>query len=169
MSRELRLRYDDLNNQLRVAREHTAEAKAQFDEAILRESIIEQELAIARDELDQALDLAANPDCDDDGDDDGDGQRAPLEPSPASPTGTPTVRPSIKATLQEFPKDGSSIAVADLRKKFDLSDGALNTRIQKAKKAGLVERAGWGQYKLTPEGKRLAIGLVAVPSAGGGG
>jgi len=65
--------------------------------------------------------------------------------------------PSIRETILAFPQDGSDTGLAELREKFGfLSDGAINTRLQKAKKAGLMEMVSWGRYKLTEEGERLS-------------
>ncbi len=76
-------------------------------------------------------------------------------------------RPSIRETVRAIPRDGE-IGTAELRETLGLSEGATYTRIQKAKRAGLVESAGWGKYKLTEEGKKLhGPVLKAVPGPNG--
>ena len=83
---------------------------------------------------------------------------APVEPVAETTTperGSPTgVLPSVWELLLITPMDGS-ISMDDLRSAFELTDAALNNRVAKAKKAGLMETAGWGRYQLTVKGKAL--------------
>ena len=67
------------------------------------------------------------------------------------------LRPSLLSTIQAFPLDGERIRVFDLRRKLVLSVGAVNTRLKHCRQVGLIERVGWGVYRLTDVGKTEII------------
>lgn len=54
-----------------------------------------------------------------------------------------------------MPDRADDIAVADLRAQMDLSESTINSRLQKAMKAGLVERPKHAHYRLTEAGQNL--------------
>jgi len=89
------------------------------------------------------------------------------------PSRPPQVRQSYWDLMVLIPKDGD-IGMEEVRNSFMGPDGvvrlsrkAINTRLSKAKRAGLIETAGWGRYKLTEKGKRLMWPpLAVVPGSG---
>jgi len=74
------------------------------------------------------------------------------KPSQEVATTAPRLPRSQRELVESFPPDKAT-GLQDLRQLLDLSDGGLNARIQKAMRAGLVERVAWGQYKLTEKGR----------------
>ena len=75
----------------------------------------------------------------------------PTRPDIPAPAG---VRQSVWDVALVLPRDGH-VGVEDLKEALGLSASALNTRITRAKQAGLVEAAGWGRYKLSEKGMKL--------------
>jgi len=151
----LRTEYDEASNQYREAKVRTAEAQSQLAEAKTRLDTAQAKEGAARlkvEELGTALDNALK------------GARTPQEQTARvpPPAAAPRINRSVKATVEAFPRDGSDIGLADLRAHFNLSEGAINTRVQKAKRQGLVESSRWGRYRLTEKGLRAVSGLRVV-------
>lgn len=157
--------YDKLVSELTKAKRETLEARRRYDTAKAKQESLEAEMEITREHIDEILWAAEPPK-----------QAAPAQDAPVpevrdakpEPVAPPFGhRPSIRATVRAIPKDGD-ITTAEIREALGLSEGATYTRIQKAKKAGLVESAGWGKYKLTEEGKKIHVPVLkAVPAADG--
>ncbi len=81
-----------------------------------------------------------------------DATQSPAEPTaPEAPEAT-GYRRSVLDTIKAFPRDGSEIRTQDLRKKLDLSEGAVNTRLKHCKNNDLVESTGYGRCRLTEKG-----------------
>lgn len=121
-----------------------AETQVAHEEARTAYQAIEGEL----DELGEVMDRALAPAVI---------KTAPVQQPPG--LGLP---PSVRSTLEAFPRDGDT-NLADLRAKFGLSTGAVNTRVAKAKQGGFIESTGWGRYGLTDKGKQAIMGLRVVP------
>jgi|APSaa5957512622_1039677.scaffolds.fasta_scaffold56106_2 hypothetical protein len=145
---QLRIEYDQAQEKVRKAKKHTMETKAHFDDAVSEQRTAENELKALRKTIDQLLSSAIQ--------------------SPKVSCGTPApdtskqelvsstdvgVNPSVKAIILLVPRDGE-ISRKELAAKLAIADTALNNRIQKAKKIGLLESAGWGLYQLTDDGKK---------------
>ena len=170
MTVDLLTRYDQLRTLHQKSCERVASLKRSLAEAQGQQERHWRELKKVRAELGQALS----------GDTSKSSGETPEVPSQAPapeahakpPTpetkpvpATPGLRPSIRQTVRAIPRD-SDIGTAEVREALGLSEGATYTRIQKAKRAGLVESAGWGRYKLTEEGKKLhGPVLQAVPAS----
>ncbi len=77
-----------------------------------------------------------------------------LPPPPPAAPGSKALRSSVWAVIHAIPLDGD-IRLENLRDTLQLTQAALNMRIIRAKRAGLIETAGWGSYRLTPEGRAL--------------
>lgn len=151
----LRTEYDEASNQYREAKVRTTEAKSQLAEAKTRLDAAQAKEEAAKlkvEELGAILDSALR------------AARTPQDQTArgVTPAAASRLNRSVRATVEFFPRDGSDLALADLRQHFKLSEGAINTRIGKAKKQGLVESAGWGRYRLTEKGIRALSGLRVV-------
>ena len=141
--------YDLLQERLRIAKAETATARDRYNTAVAEEQSAERDLITTRQVLVQKITNAPS------------GQRPPklVVSEPSEPDGTddpsPTgVQRSLRELIIAFPRE-AHVGVDDLQEHFKITKGALNTRIMKAKRAGLVESAGWGRYKLTPEGQKV--------------
>ncbi len=159
---ELRRSYDLLVETLRVQKIQLGQkktalknAKREYDEKVKVVDRLERQVAKRRAEIDQALAFATTVE--------GATDALPAEPAPVvaevkpepkqpAPKEPRPIPRSLRQLVEAFPADQST-GLRDLRHLLDLSDGGLNARIQNAKKAGLVERVGWGQYKLTDKGR----------------
>lgn len=139
---QLRVRYDKLKEQVAKAKETTAEAKLNYEQACVREQHIGEEFEAFRTALDAALDtLAAQEQVGTD--------LAPQSARAAEPLHVP---PYLRELIAAFPASGGVVQVAALCKALSLTTAQLNARIQKAKKLDLLARTGQGQYVLTPLG-----------------
>jgi len=171
MASDLLTTYDNAMVKLATAKAETAAAKAHYDDALDRERKAEADLADARAALQRAIGRGHGP-TPTPGPSAGDGAGGSASdgspPPPASdgstsdaPSGAtappppPGVRKSLWELVLAIPRDGD-VDMDDLRVKFNsITDAAINNRVTKAKKAGLVESAGWGRYALTDKGRKL--------------
>jgi len=145
-------KYDRAGERVRQLREKVGEAKAVYEAAKveLDEAVADQQSL--RDKVSAAL-------------------NAPVATAPtAVPVAVPkrkqsavSVPPALQELIDGFPLN-DTIKKADLGKALGLKDTVVHTRLQKAKKAGLVESAGWGVYQLSDDGKKArGTKLQAVP------
>lgn len=63
------------------------------------------------------------------------------------------IQPNHLEVLAAFPLDGA-LRFSDLEAALEVEGSALRSRIGKLKKMGLLESAGWGQYRLSEEGRK---------------
>ena len=147
MSSPLLTKYDRLQAELREAETAEAAAKSRHDDARAVTRAARKALEKARAEIDRAISIADSPPT-------ATGKAAPAAPAPtASPVKAPGhVRPSFRELILAFPEDGDT-GHEEVGKTLGLKYSAVNSRLHKAKKAGLVESAGWGRYRLTDAGK----------------
>jgi len=151
MSDDLLDRYDRLREQVQDARFCTDTAKTRYDEARAKQRALEKKLDAARADIKRAIEIA------------NDAPRPrrkekaprPEAPPPRSPPAPEGIRLSFWELLLAVPPDGD-VEMADLRAAFpDLNDGAINTRVTKAKKAGLLESASYGRHRLTAKARKI--------------
>jgi len=168
MATSLRVKYDRLVQRAAEAKARTARAKAKYDQARTDEQAVEHELEATRNALDKALagaEIAAEIDALLSDSKPKKATKAKPKPSGTPPLRVPPLRvpPFLLELCEAFPM-GSTITVAELREALALRDSALNTRLQKAKKLGLIERVAQATYALTTAGT-AAVGrrLQAVP------
>lgn len=159
----MRVKYDRLVQRAAEAKARTARAKAKYDQARTDEQVVEHELEATRNALDKALagaEIAAEIDALLSDSTPKKATKAKPKPSGTSPLRVP---PFLLELCEAFPM-GGTITVAELREALALRDSALNTRLQKAKKLGLIERVAQATYALTTAGT-AAVGrrLQAVP------
>lgn len=154
-------KYDRIREHLGELRVKTAAAKAAYDAALSEEKAVEHEFVATREALDALLGSAAGTRGDPTdasgtdvldemlGTKPSDSGIAP-EAIPPAPHG---VRPSFWELV--YIMRNGEIDKGKIRDRLKVSDSALATRIQKAKKAGVIETAGWGRYRLTEEGRKI--------------
>jgi len=138
---QLRIKYDRLKARLEEAKAKTAKAKSQYEHAKAHEAGVEADFNEVRAALDAALDAMA-----------GDGSKKVSVPAPASKTMPVHVPPYLRELVAAFPTSGTT-DLESLRAALSLPSTTVNTRIQKAKKLGLVVRSGRAEYSLTDLGK----------------
>lgn len=161
---DLRRKYDLTRESLRHAKLNTKKmglalkkAKEDYDKAVENEAACERRFARVSAELDEALSFVSTikntkaPKLEDEPT--GEVQTPePAKPVEAQPKPATPLPPSQRGLVEAFPHDKPT-GLQDLRQLLNLSDGGLNARIQKAVRAGLIERVGWGQYRLTDKGR----------------
>lgn len=137
---QLRTRYDRLKARLATARGTTERAKSQYEQARAHEASIVAELQEVRSSLDAALEALSAQD-----------RSSPSAPVPQdkSPVRVPAF---LRELVAAFPASGVS-SLDGLRDGLGLPMSTLNTRIQKARKLGLLVRSGRAEYALTDLGK----------------
>jgi len=169
--------YDLLRDRLREAEARSAVALTAYENACMDVEMLEAEVKEAREAIEAAMagsraeaapstpargatgnDVPGRPGPKASGPPLGMPSMATLRPPSPSPVPAAApepigVRPSFWDLLLLIPLDGD-VGMPDLRERFpNLTEGAINTRVTKAKKAGLVESAGWGRYRLTTAGR----------------
>lgn len=146
MSSQLLTRYDRLRDRKREAAARTAKAKAKYDQCRADEATLDHELEAARVALSKALESVAPP--------------TPKQADPTKPaTTTPRkVPPYLREVIETLPDRPGDMAVADLRTELGLSESTINTRLQKAMKAGLIERPKHAHYRLSEAGQAVKGG-----------
>jgi len=155
MGTELLEQYDEQRERVRVAEEAEAKAKAVYDKAKDARKAAEAELHLLRSRLERAISGAGSGGGEDPSDaQDDSALSAPKPVEPTTPPPPDGIRQSLWELLLTIPPDGD-VDMDVLRERFDLSDGAISSRVSKAKKRKYVESAGWGRYKLTEKGKEL--------------
>lgn len=138
---QLRVKYDRLKARVEEAKAKTAKAKSQYEHAKANEAAVETEFAEVRSALDAVLDGAVSAPA-----------NQPVSvptPAQAKPVHVP---PYLRELVAAFPTSGTT-DLESLRASLSLPQSTVNTRIQKAKKLGLVVRSGRAQYSLTDLGK----------------
>jgi hypothetical protein len=135
------MKYDRLKTRLDEAKAKTAKAKSQHDHAKAHEATIEAEFNEVRTALDAALDATASA-----------GTKKVAVPVPQPKTAAVHVPPYLRELVAAFPAAGAT-DLESLRAALGLPATTVNTRIQKAKKLGLVVRSGRAEYSLTDLGK----------------
>ncbi len=163
MSSPLLTKYDRLQAELREAETAEAAAKSRYEDARAVTRVTRKALEKARAEIDRAISIADSPPTPT-----GTGKTAPVaQAASQSPAKAPGhVRPSLRELVLAFPKDGDT-GHEEIGKTLGLNYSAVNSRLHKAKKAGLVESAGWGRYRLTDAGKQArGQRLQLVPGGG---
>lgn len=138
---QLRVKYDRLKARLEEAKAKTAKAKSQYDHAKAHEAGVETEFNEVREALDAALDATASTAA----------KKIPVQ-TPQVKAATVHVPPYLRELLAAFPAAGTT-DLESLRAALSLPNTTVNTRIQKAKKLGLVVRSGRAEYSLTDLGK----------------
>ena len=179
---DLRRRYDLTREAVRIAKLNTKKAEAalkkakdEYDKTQKTQAMTERQFAKVSAEVDQALALATTINKAK-----GSSPNEPIVVEPVEPAETPAAEParqtvaqlprvskSQRQLVEAFPLDGPT-ALRDLRQLLGLSDGGLNARIQKAKKAGLVEHVSWGQYQLTEAGRAIRSSRLHLVSSSEG-
>ncbi len=147
METNLLAQYDKQQEKVRLALEAESDAKGVYDKAVDARRAEEAELHRLRSVLERAI-SAVDPDH---------LETRPLSSPPAPIEQSPApdgVRQSLWELLLCIPVDGD-VEMDTFRERFKISDGAINSRIAKAKKRKYIETAGWGRYKLTDKGKEL--------------
>ena len=155
---KLRTRYDRAGERLREARDKYDEARAFMQSVKARLDEAEAEFKTAQDALDDALARATAP------------AQTPAPVAVPTPVVVPvskaapvTVPPNLQELIDTFPPAGG-IKKVDLKDTLGIKDSAVSTRLQKAKKLGLVDKAAWGVWELTDAGRKArGRRLQAVP------
>lgn len=157
-----------LSDDLRRAQERTIVARQGYEAALDEERDIETRFNATRATIERALVEQARPAE----------PKKPLAAKPPAPKRPPApsmpplpkppvdedaadddasdgVRPSFMELIRRFPVEGD-VGMPDLRAWFaGMNDGALNGRLAKCKKRGLIESAAWGRYRLTEAGRKV--------------
>lgn len=148
------MKYDRFKVRVEEAKTKTAKAKSQYEHAKAYEAGVETEFEKVRAALDAALDATASA-----------SDQMPV--SVPKPKTTPVhAPPYLRELVAAFPSSGT-MTLEDLRVALSLPPSTVNTRIQKAKKLGLVVRSGRAEYSLTDLGQNTRGGrLRAVGGQG---
>jgi hypothetical protein len=148
MTHDLLTEYDRLRELVQDAEDQTAKAKGRYESALGKQKALEKQQEAVRVEIERALSIADEPPAPG-----AKAKRPDIKTKPPQDSGH-GVRPSYLEVIHVIPRDGD-VKMDDLRKALPgLLDGALNTRVAKMKKAGLLESGGWGRYQLTDEGRK---------------
>ena len=167
-------RYKALSDRLTVARERTFTLRTELEAATAEEQALAAEVACTETVIARALSLykrTTDLDIEDllglkdgkspepaDASKVAESRDSEEDSTPEPPGG---IRPSFYQMLLLIPIDGHVTKDA-LRAGLNISNGALTTRIAKAKQAGLIETAGWGEYRLTQKAKDLMAPRLRV-------
>jgi hypothetical protein len=77
---------------------------------------------------------------------------AAAPPPSAPPQGAPGFSRAVWELVRALPEEGE-VRLETLRESMGLTQSALNMRVMRAKKLGLIESGGWSIYRLTARGR----------------